>query len=153
MDYDPCYNPNLTQDKGDCSLNLNKKSVFAEVEKLPYEQIGYMKESKSKFAVDSISESVNGISIKGWIYNKKVNTQKSYPKVVLINNDEKKCYAFSTIKEYRADLSTVCLGKGSVFAGFVCEISLEDTYGMKGLYSVDILYNGELIETGKKITI
>lgn len=153
VDYDPCYNPNLTQDKGDCSLNLNEKSVFAEVEKLPYEQIGYMKESKSKFAVDSISESENGISIKGWIYNKKVNTQKTYPKVALISNDEKKCYAFSTIKEYRADLSNACLGKGSVFAGFVCEISLEDTYGMQGLYSIDILYNGELIETGKKITI
>ena len=120
---------------------------------MPYEQIGYMKESKSKFAVDSISESENGISIKGWIYNKKVNTQKTYPKVALISNDEKKCYAFSTIKEYRADLSNACLGKGSVFAGFVCEISLEDTYGMQGLYSIDILYNGELIETGKKITI
>lgn len=70
VDYDPCYNPNLTQDKGDCSLNLNEQSEFAECEELAYADIIGLSKSKAKYALDSISESENCIAIKGWIYDK-----------------------------------------------------------------------------------
>lgn len=152
VDYDPCYNPNLTQDKGDCSLNLNEQSEFAECEELAYADIIGFSKSKAKYALDSISESENCIAIKGWIYDKNVNTQKTYPKIVLINKENEKCFAFTTAKEYRSDLSAAHFGKGSVFAGFSCDIDLNKNI-KKGLYNICIVYGGKIIETDKKTTI
>ena len=123
VDYDPCYNPNLTQNKGDCSLNLNEKMRPSKMEEVDYSTIKIYDDDDLYYSIDSISEESDNVIIKGWIYDKHINTQKENPQILVIDKENKKCYSFSTEKEYRQDLSAARLGKGSVFAGFKCAIS------------------------------
>lgn len=57
---------------------------------------------------------------------------------MLINKENEKCFAFTTAKEYRSDLSAAHFGKGSVFAGFSCDIDLNKN--IKRDYIIFVLF-------------
>ena len=144
VDYDPCYNPNLTQDKGDCSLNLNEKLLPAKCKEIEYKAIKICDDNSVHYSIDSVFEGTEQVIIKGWIYDKNINTQKESPQIIVLDKKYKKCYAFTTEKEYRQDLSAVHLGKGSVFAGFKCVIEEKlDKECFKELY---IKYGEKMIK-------
>lgn len=149
VDYDPCYNPNLTQSKGDCSLNLNAKQKIAEMKELDYESMNTVQDADMLHSIDSVTHGTANTIIRGWIYNKKINTQKNNPKVVLFDEKNKKCYAFDTTSEYRQDLGAVGIGRGAVFAGFQCVIDAKLTNNVEN--KIFLMYGNELIETETRL--
>ena len=153
VDYDPCYNPNLTQDKGDCSYNMEEKIAFSDVEKLDCKLIENLPDTDIQYTIDEIMETNKQIKIRGWIYKKSVNTRKTYPKIILISKKKDICYSVSTYKEYRPDLGKAKIGKGSSFAGFVMVVDLQKGIIEPEDYYLKILYGKECVNTGKMIEI
>lgn len=147
IDYDPCYNPNLTQDKGDCSYNMEEKFIFSEVEEVDYNLIEKSPKLDAQYVIDEMFESNKMIKIRGWIYNRNVNTRKVKPKLLLISEDKKICYRINTCKEYRPDLGKAKIGKGSSFAGFVAVVDNDKI--KHGKYILNIVYGNVNVDTGE----
>lgn len=122
--YDPCYNPNLTPDKGDFSFDMSKAFLPEKPKKIrDKEMSGYLqvtpKMALLKFNIDSILEAEDTVRINGWAYNnKKKNNNHNKLKLVL-KNEKNVAYILDTERMYRSDVTRENgKRKGLSLAGF-----------------------------------
>lgn len=66
-----------------------KKNYFSEVEEVDYNLIEKSPKLDAQYVIDEMFESNKMIKIRGWIYNRNVNTRKVKPKLLLISEDKK----------------------------------------------------------------
>lgn len=140
--YDPCYNPNLTPDKGDFSFNMSKALLPAEVKKLRNKEMpGYVKMMPEMNIlisnVDSVLIAEDTVRINGWVYNsRKKNNNHNKVKIVL-KNESGESFVVSTERLYRQDV-TASDGRrrGMSLVGFET-VFLRDAVG-EGKYQIGI---------------
>ena len=126
---------------------MEEKIIFSEVEEVDYNLIEKSPKLDAQYVIDEMFESNKMIKIRGWIYNRNVNTRKVKPKLLLISEDKKICYRINTCKEYRPDLGKAKIGKGSSFAGFVAVVDNDKI--KHGKYILNIVYGNVNVDTGE----
>lgn len=123
--YDPCYNPNLTKDKGDFSLNISGNMVM---ETPVVNPAGLVLDKNVKCSVDRAEYSDGLVKIGGWVYreNSKKNN-KEHARVVLVSSTGK-LIAVPTVKTYRPDVSAAHGRHGNLaLTGFECSFKCDDS--------------------------
>ena len=105
--YDPCYNPNLSPNKGDFSYNLSKIYLTKKAKKVSkisdYQQVT-RDMNLLKFEIEAVLDVEESIQISGWAYrSRKKNNNKNKIKLILKSEDNK-VHIFDTQKIYRSDI-------------------------------------------------
>jgi glycosyltransferase involved in cell wall biosynthesis len=105
--YDPCYNPNLTPDKGDFSFDMSKAILPANI-RHKKDISGYVLSAPDmgslSSGIENIADCADTIRIGGWAYrNNKKNNNHNKIKVILKNN-ENGYYFADTQLMYRNDI-------------------------------------------------
>lgn len=151
--YDPCYNPNLTPDKGDFSFNMSK-AVLPE-QAGAFDCLTVAKTDDLVYNVEYVAQTEDTIRISGWCYDKmKKNNNHNRLKVVLAGagKDIKPAYAAESRKVYRYDVTTPeGRNKGLGLCGF--ESYLEQEGIAKGTYEIALCIGKKIVRTGKTVVI
>lgn len=149
--YDPCYNPNLTPDKGDFSLNVSGTAVLQHVvRKDGLNGYGF---ADINYAIDGIEINSGRVKISGWAFKKgHFNNNKAHVSVIL-QNEQKNTFFISAGKVYRPDVNAAHGKYGKLsLTGFECLFDSNEI-SEKGSYSVGITVGKYYVMTDKKIII
>lgn len=148
--YDPCYNPNLTPDKGDFSFNMSKAVLPVEAEKA---DVSSLKETTDfVYNVEYVAQTEDTVRISGWCYDKtKKNNNHNHLKVILIHENGT-AYMAETRKVYRYDVTTPeGRNRGLGLCGFESYFLQEGL--VKGSYEIGLCVGGKMAGTGKRIEV
>jgi hypothetical protein len=139
--YDPCYNPNLTSDKGDFSFNMNL-AVKPDVPK-KQKAADYTKTERAiVFSVENTNQIADTYCISGWAYvREKRNNNRNHIRILLAQTDGTKdsgfVYLADTRKIYRGDVtSPQGARRGYALVGFEARVKLDAL--VPGSYQVGI---------------
>lgn len=155
--YDPCYNPNLTPDKGDFSFNMNKALLPAAVRKMRDKTMpGYARLNQKMniltYHVDSILTAEDTIRINGWIYDSRKKNNNHGKVRLILKNEAGEVYFVDTEKMYRQDVVTPeGRQKGLSLAGFEV-VFLKDAVPA-GKYEIGLAIKKLYVMTGKTVTV
>lgn len=151
--YDPCYNPNLTSDKGDFSFNMNKamKPVIANVYS-NLRDLTEVNEDRIVANVENIAVADDTVRINGWAYDeKKSNNNRNKVKIVLLN-ETGSAFVLDTTKQYRSDVACAVGRKsGCTLVGFEVIVLKESI--PEGRYSVGVIIGKNYVLANKKVEI
>lgn len=147
------YNPNLTMERGDCSIAIDadndikeNRSLFAGMhqgKEISDEKVSYYIE---RIQLDQAYFRINGwYVLKDFAWNNYIGT-----KILLVN--EKESYAFSTKKLYREEMNQLaeCTGKNNM-SSFTATVAVNRI--KPGTYMLFFEKAGKKICTGRTITI
>lgn len=154
---DPCYNPNLTKDKGDFSFDMSNAFAPAKVKKVRDKDMpGYCKTSLShnmlNYNIESLAVAGDTVRVGGWAYDcRKKNNNKNKIKLV-IKSEEGKCYLITTEVMYRNDIAGAngsCNGHN--LTGFETVFLREKV--KPGVYTIGIAIGKTYIMSDKKVEL
>lgn len=151
--YDPCYNPNLTPDKGDFSFNMSKAVLPVETELFDTTELKAT--ADFVYNVEYVAQTEDTVRISGWCYDRtKKNNNHNKLKVILTGSDtdDKTAYAAEAGTVYRYDVTTPeGRNKGLGLCGFECYFTQG---GIKtGKYEVLLCIGKKVVRTGKMIEV
>ena len=155
--YDPCYNPNLTPDKGDFSFDMSKAFLPADVRKMRDKTMpGYARMSEEMkiliHSVDSVLCAEDTIRINGWVYNSRKKNNNHNKVCVILKNEAGEVYTMKAERMYRGDVATPQgRRKGLSLAGFETVFLKKDIPA--GRYEIGLAIKKLYIMTGKGFTI
>lgn len=137
---DPCYNPNLSPNRGDFSFNMTKAHIIEELEEKVSKVGAEYQEATEKIAlcVSAIINEDTTTCINGWAYLKdKKNNNFNKTKLLLVN-EQGEGFIFTTQKHYRSDvIGQNGSKKGLSLVGFESVILKECL--PKGLYQIGVI--------------
>ena len=144
--YDPCYNPNLVQTRGDFSFNLDKGGNLYQLQEY----------SRAIIETDGIQGNIDDVNngkivkISGWAFVKKHQSAKRVRIVLAAENGS--CYFVETDKTYRPDVKNGFHNNRKLaFAGFV---TMFDKECMEpGEYSIYLLSEQEVKKMEQKLFV
>lgn len=154
---DPCYNPNLTPDKGDFSFNMNKAFLPSAVHKMRDKTMpGYARMSKEMnilpYSIDAILTAEDTIRINGWVYNRHKKNNNHNKVRLILKNEAGEIYFVDTEKMYRQDVVTPeGRHKGLSLAGFEV-VFLKDSVPA-GKYEIGLAIKKLYVMTGRIVTV
>ncbi|MCR5215570.1 MAG: glycosyltransferase [Lachnospiraceae bacterium] len=107
--YDPCYNPNLTYDKGDFSFDLSHAYEPMRAIKCPKDLPAYVrdteKEPKLRYAIESAKLEKDDLCMGGWAYRTYKKDNNHIHTTILLRNESGDTYRLKTRRKYRFDVS------------------------------------------------
>lgn len=150
--YDPCYNPNLTKDKGDFSLDISRiKMVANSGESVNIDD--YKRTSKIKFSIDCFEQGVDDTRVTGWAFPDKENADSKLPVKLLFIRDDKKALMVDTAKIYRPDVAGAAGNKKVALSGFECSFNTRKILDGGHAYRMCIMIGKRFVVTDKKFVI
>lgn len=148
--YDPCYNPNLTPDKGDFSLKLNRSGVLVSEVSVGNSKDYQEAQEKILGNVDSVTVSEGKICVSGWAFPLTGAKNASKVKLAFVREDGTIALA-TTTKTYRPDVAAAHRDKGRVgLTGFECVVE-KSSIPSAGTYQIGIVIGKLLLLTDKKV--
>lgn len=151
VNYDPCYNPNLTPDNGDFAINLYPNLKFEKIEEAGKITDYQKMDEDIKYHVDTARVEDGELFIKGWAFQKNKNAKKTKVELLLISA-EGKCKKISVEKRYRGDISGIYKKYGNVaFSGFesLCYVPKNEE---GNTYQIGLLIQNNCIVTDAKVS-
>lgn len=148
--YDPCYNPNLTPDRGDFSFDMSK----AFLPEKPERADGYTQDDgRLVYSIDSVLTAEDTIRVNGWIYNRnKKNNNHNKVEVILKNDNDQSVYRVKTKHMYRPDVASLeGIHKGYALSGFETLILKNDL--KPGSYTVGASIGRRYVCSNRKVVI
>lgn len=144
--YDPCYNPNLTQTRGDFSFELSKCSKPQTVSEVS-ERIE-PQNAEVKFSIDE-KHCTNEIRIAGWAFVKK-GYKAGKVKILLVGTQRQ--YEVTTEEVFRPDVKAVNGNHKSLcFAGFQTNFAREKI--ATGEYKIYLKLHGKIVDTKETLNL
>lgn len=106
--YDPCYNPNLTKDKGDFSFDMNNAILPSKPEHFADREMpGYIQCENSGMLLvsnlESLASADDTVRAGGWAYDAR-KKNNDHNKIYLILKSDKNSYKIPTGRMYRNDI-------------------------------------------------
>ncbi|MGN0482386.1 MAG: glycosyltransferase [Lachnospiraceae bacterium] len=142
--YDPCYNPNLVQDRGDFSYNMSGVSVIQNAI-ADFTLDGMVSGKRSlRYAIDAVKKTDRFILVTGWVFDAAAKRKEEQNPIVVLRDRKGNATAFQAQIVSRADLAEL-YGKKGQNAGFRCKISLNDA--KQKAYRIGLALNGKYINT------
>lgn len=148
---DPCYNPNLTPDKGDFSLRLSGAGMkLCEVSESSLRNYRENKQGIS-YNID-VAECRDGIvRVTGWAFCEGGRPNRMEAEVVFVTKN-KKAFAAKTVKTYRPDVGAAHRDKGRVaLTGFECMVERGSLPTGEGPLLIGIAIGKSCVLTDKKL--
>jgi hypothetical protein len=152
--YDPCYNPNLVQDRDDFAFNVKNMRDIPSPIQHDFAVENYPEAANNiRYSVDECSQNKEYIHISGWIYDENVhNNRKEAVNIILKNKENGKSFVYEVARTFRPDVSRTYGRKGNkAFSGYDTHISKKDLDS--GVYEVYELYRGYKITTNKNLSV
>ncbi|MGN0142133.1 MAG: glycosyltransferase [Roseburia sp.] len=146
--YDPCYNPNLTRDKGDFSFNMDLA-----IKPVEPKQAALVGEKKTICcSMENVAQTKTTLRVSGWAYDAaKRNNNRNHVRVVLQSGDGN-LFLAPTRKLYRGDVtSPEGTHRGYGLVGFETCLKLERL--KPGTYRLGIAIGNFFTVTEQKIVI
>lgn len=136
-EFDPFYNKNLVQDRGDFSLVCSKKHILNKykIEKSLSHKL--ILNSQIRYSIDTISTDNEFVHIIGWAFieNAKFNNGNKV-QILLVGNDSE-FIIVDSCKNYRKDVQVAFSTKRMAMVGFECCIKKE--WLKRSNYSLSII--------------
>lgn len=152
VDYDPCYNPNLTKDNGDFTINLTQNLEIEEMEKAGKITEYMQLKDEVEYSIEAIVVIQNEVRVKGWAFVKEKNNKKIPISLLLIDHN-KNCRKIATTKRYRNDIGTIYKQYGKVaFSGFECKYNINQLE-KKQIYEIALLIENKCVITDEVLEI
>lgn len=144
--YDPCYNPNLVQTRGDFSFNLDKGGKVYEIEH-------YADTVTQTNGIEGNIDDVNNgkiVKINGWAFVKK-NSHVEPIRIVFVSQSGVK-YIVRTDKVYRPDVKAGYENNRKLaFAGFITMFDKENMES--GEYDMYLMSKHDVIKMEQKLIV
>lgn len=147
--YDPCYNPNLTQDSNDFSYNrYGETSMQEKIEGFTLEGIRNGMDFM-EYAIDNVMVFEDSVKVSGWAFYDGIrNNNKLVPKLLLFAEDGT-VTAYNTEKMYRIDVDRNFGKHGNIsMCGFRCLFPGKD---ISGTVTLGIEINNAYVLTPFKV--
>lgn len=149
---DPFYNPNLTMEKADCSLNIRIKGKVAEpVTVEEPEDIPDVVEENIRRDITVLETNNTYVNIGGWCFDEK-RRDNNWKKTKILLLGQQKNYLCDTLKTYSEEVGLRAARKGHYnLCYFISMVKRESL--APGTYQIVILKYGKKIATGKSFEI
>ena len=102
--YDPCYNPNLTPDKGDFSFNTRNSQKPATVKEIRPDL--YKLTDDIVFNIENLAQTEDTVRFSGWAYDSSKKNNNHIKTKILLQDATGKTFEMNTIRLYRFDVAT-----------------------------------------------
>lgn len=102
--YDPCYNPNLTPDKGDFSFNTRNSQKPATVKEIRSDL--YKLTDDIVFNIENLAQTEDTVRFSGWAYDSSKKNNNHIKTKILLQDATGKTFEMNTIRLYRFDVAT-----------------------------------------------
>ncbi|MGN0514543.1 MAG: glycosyltransferase [Lachnospiraceae bacterium] len=102
--YDPCYNPNLTPDKGDFSFNTRNSQKPATVKEIRSDL--YKQTDDIVFNIENLAQTEDTVRFSGWAYDSSKKNNNHIKTKILLQDATGKTFEMNTIRLYRFDVAT-----------------------------------------------
>ena len=148
--YDPCYNPNLTPDKGDFSFNTRNSQKPATVKEIRPDL--YKLTDDIVFNIENLAQTEDTVRFSGWAYDSSKKNNNHIKTKILLQDATGKTFEMNTIRLYRFDVATPDgRRRGLGLTGF-------ETYFIQdavpaGIYRVGIVINKKIKMTERTIIL
>jgi hypothetical protein len=152
--YDPCYNPNLTPDKGDFSLNLSVSQM--EPSKVQEIRLAGCTENEKNmhYSIDAVECSNGKIRISGWAFLEGHSKHNRIPAFILLQDETGKTWKVRTNKTYRPDVGAANGRYGKVsLTGFDCMLDKDQLAQAQGSVRIGIQIKKSYVMTDRTITV
>lgn len=150
--YDPCYNPNLTPDKGDFSLNVSRTaSLSAAAENFRPDKYADGT-NRIRYSIDGLEVGAGVVRVSGWAFDQMLKKNNRIAASIIFMNENNKGVMAAAARTYRPDVSAAHGKRGNLaLTGFECV--LDGKVLDKGAYRVGILVGRYYVMTDRKIMI
>lgn len=154
--YDPCYNPNLTPDRGDFSFHLDTAALMEKTAKPHKSKQRRMHPAPGKrqlvYHIDQVTKTEKTVRISGWIYNSSRNNHNHNHVKLLLKKDTGEIFSVKVRKLHSPALQVANGGDpGFSLAGFHSFFSKNGL--LKGRYEIMLGIGHRYVRSGSFLDI
>lgn len=150
--YDPCYNPNLTPDKGDFSLKLN--GAGGKPGEVKDTDLRNYKENKTgiSYNIDAVECRDGMVHVSGWAFLLGDGRPNHTPVGIVFVAKNKKAVVATTVRTYRPDVGAAHRDKGRVaLTGFECIVDRKSLPFEEGTLKIGVAIGRYCVLTDRKV--